>query len=334
MSRRFRNFVFTLNNPTFAEREAFIACAFNMPRGLSYIVYQEEIGQNGTPHFQGYAELPLRRTLISVKKRYPMLARAHIEARRGSQQQAIAYSQKAETRDPHGQWGEHGEKKNQGGQGKSKYREIAIAINEGETLDNLNDQYPGLFLLSEGKISDYYINNKGKRNWAMQIEILHGKTGTGKSYTANNAYPDAYVAPWPTGGRWWWPHYKGEEVVIMDEFRHQIKMDTMLKLFDRYPWIIERKGGNMNFCSKKIVITTNIDPKDWYGGLSKEVREPLRRRIQEYAKIYDFHDNKCWPNFDKTMRTEPFVFNEKKDENCVPRFDFRKAEGTWDAYSN
>jgi len=52
MSRQFRNFVFTLNNYSEEEHETLLKCD-----SFKYIIIGREIGDSGTPHLQGYAEL-------------------------------------------------------------------------------------------------------------------------------------------------------------------------------------------------------------------------------------------------------------------------------------
>jgi len=80
-----RNWLFTLNHPD-AQLEL---------DGVQYAVWQKEIGENGTPHYQGYIEMDRVCRLSAMKKLIP---RAHFEPRRGTQQQAIDYCTKQETR--------------------------------------------------------------------------------------------------------------------------------------------------------------------------------------------------------------------------------------------
>ncbi len=53
---------------------------------------------------------------------------------------------------------------------------------------------------------------------------------------------------------------------------------------------VEYKGGNREFNSKKLVITTNIEPMNWYPGKDEEGFSMLKRRLDNFAKIYDFAD--------------------------------------------
>ena len=63
---------------------------------VRYLVLQEELGEQGTPHLQGYLELRLPKLITGVKKL--LGPRCHLEQRMGSQSQAIAYSKKLDTR--------------------------------------------------------------------------------------------------------------------------------------------------------------------------------------------------------------------------------------------
>jgi len=307
---KFRNICFTLNNYTEEEYSFFHNLVTeNSARArakVKYIVFQKETGEEGTQHLQGYIELEKRIRHTSIKRL--INRRMHFERRRGTQQEAIDYCKKEDSRMQNTVPEEGGSRRVQGAR-KSSVKELAQEMKKGMDLDSVQEEYPGLFLLHRNKILDYHLEIKGFRNWAMDIQIFVGKTGSGKSYTSHSENCEAYSVPWPSGGRWWWPGYTGQDCVIMDEFRHQIKYDVMLKMMDRYEWVLESKGRNFQFCSRRIVITTNIDPKDWYPGLSKDKKEPLRRRIQEFAKIYDFRDGCSYPDFVKTLRTEEFEFN-------------------------
>lgn len=86
---RSTNWVFTINNPDGL-------LSFD-PSIVKSCWYQEEMGESGTHHFQGYIELLSRRTLASMKT-LDGFETAHLEIRRGSQAQAIAYATKEETR--------------------------------------------------------------------------------------------------------------------------------------------------------------------------------------------------------------------------------------------
>lgn len=62
---------------------------------FKYLVYQLERGAGGTRHVQGYVEMKRRSSLNQMKAFFPG---AHLEKRKGSQEEARAYCMKAESR--------------------------------------------------------------------------------------------------------------------------------------------------------------------------------------------------------------------------------------------
>lgn len=90
----YRNWCFTLNNYTAEEVEVLKG---DLPQ-VKYIVFQRERGhEDGTAHLQGYLELERNQKLSFVKKH--ISGRAHWEPRHGTQQQAIDYCKKEDTRE-------------------------------------------------------------------------------------------------------------------------------------------------------------------------------------------------------------------------------------------
>lgn len=330
---RRRNYVFTLNSPTESEtahlQRLLREPDFMRQHNVRYIVFQSERGEGtdgslGTLHYQGYVEFTASKRLGGAKSSLGS-TRMHLEPRRGTQAEAIAYAKKEETRVV----GLSGEAGTRARSRKDSLENVVEAFDEGTPITDVLQQHPIQALLHRQKIIEFGLHKKGRRDWKMEVEIFVGPTSTGKSYSARMENPEAYHAPWKMGQRWWWPNYQGEHTVILDEFRHQIKLDKLLKLLDYRPFHLEAKGVNFQFVSKKIVITTNIDPKDWYPNAKEDGRLPLERRIREFAKIYDFGPSTEFPNFQKNLRTERFVLNPRpepqnhqEDFSTVPRFNY------------
>lgn len=121
---------------------------------------------------------------------------------------------------------------------------------------------------------DHLVPTAGER----MVYCFWGDTGTGKSRRAwDEATFDAYPKT-PTSK--FWDGYNGQENVVIDEFRGQIEISHMLRWLDRYPVIVENKGGSLVFKAKKIWITSNLNPRDWYPGTDVETVNALLRRME------------------------------------------------------
>jgi len=53
----------------------------------------------------------------------------------------------------------------------------------------------------------------------------------------------------------------------------------ILRWFDRYPVIVEVKGSSVVLSAKKVWITSNLSPDQWYPNLDVVTRAALMRRL-------------------------------------------------------
>lgn len=248
-----------------------------------YIVFQEEITPlTNVPHLQGYIELLRPYSMRSAKRIFANNS-IHLEFRRGTSKQASDYCKKHETRKPGTEPFESGTRARQ----NELYVTAVDAVVGGSTLTSIAHSHPTEYVRHYRGLAALKEKLTQPRNFKPEVYIFYGPTGSGKTYDAA-AFPDVHFIPWPTGGRWWWPGYDGQETIILDEFRHQIRLDVMLRLIDRYAFPIEFKGGHRQLTSLRIVITSNVAPKDWYPNVPQGYLEPLYRRFREFAKIYRY----------------------------------------------
>lgn len=292
-AHRLRNLCWTLNNYTEDEIQHIKDVD---PSKVKYICYGMEVGENGTPHLQGYAELVSQMSFTTVK---PLIsARAHIEPRRGSARQAAGYCKKGTDPGPYDQYAdrtaeqpgtwvgwEHGHLSHQGR--RSDITEPATLIQEGAPMSQIATDFPVEFV-------KYHKGFRELRSLVLparsldampEVVVLWGATGTGKTRDAYIKYwPDEPHYVWKPSNGSWWDGYDGQRKIIIDEFRGQMMWCDLLGLLDRNEYRAPYKGGFVQIQADKFVITSPMPPDMWYKKVHTDVfdRYPqLTRRLTE-----------------------------------------------------
>lgn len=283
-----RAWVFTENNPT-----GLIDWSINDKLGrIRYAIYQHEVGEEGTPHFQGYVEFggPVR--LSYCRK---LLPGAHWEPRRGTRDEARAYCMKPESRMDgpyeYGEW-----LKGQGS--RTDVWELKKLVDTGATLQEIWDIMPGMYLRYSRAIKEVQLLKAPKRCWKTEVHVLYGPTETGKTRLVVDTYGTAVYFKQKSQ---WWDGYMGQKVVILDDYYGWLPYDELLRLCDRYPMIVQTKGGQVNFAAEKLFITSNTHPTKWYknehilGNFDSFIRRvafwywvPVEHSWHRYARWEDF----------------------------------------------
>jgi len=141
---------------------------------------------------------------------------------------------------------------------------VGQLIKDGTTAEKIFDQCPDTFIrYHRGIAKAIELKDKQIEDRNVRVEVFWGKSGSGKSKRAREDNPGAY---WKSPGPWW-DRYEGNACVILDDFSDkQMSREEFLRTTDRYPYILPVKGGTCYMKAIKIVITSNYDPKKWYGG--------------------------------------------------------------------
>lgn len=265
--------VFTLNNP-----DALLD--FSECKWVRYAIYSEEIGANGTNHFQGYIELRSNRRLSFLQKLIPG---AHFEKRRGTQLEAIRYSSKTEDDSFIAGPYEYGSpSKGQGN--RSDLLLLKQDLDEGKSLREISNAHFSLFLRHNRSIQSYLVlNSKQVARQPPLVSYYFGFTGTGKSFSCASSYPEAF---WLSANNWW-DGYSGERVVILDDFSGWLPYHFLLRLLDRYPFTVETKGATRILEANRIILTSNFLPHQLYTKIPDI--EPFLRRISNFVFFWDTH---------------------------------------------
>ena len=296
--KRSRNYCCTKNNYTSEDVAALESWA--QSDKVKYLTYGCERGGrcgDGTPHLQIYMELTEGISMTCINKRvFP----CWLGKRRGKPEQAAGYCMKGTDspincysefyKTPSPTWcgKQFGELSAQGTR-----TELNVASNkicsEDATLKDIALEYPTTFVKFHKGFTALRYHMMEPRNLPAMpdVIVLHGPTGTGKSFNARHTHwPDTPHYVWgPAQGKWM-DGYDGQDKIIIEEFRSHIPFGELLELLDRYECTREIKGGSVQIQASKFVICSPTSPYRWYPNLSDRDGkfDQLLRRI---TKVID-----------------------------------------------
>lgn len=278
-NNRFREWCFTINNYTDADLTEVenIECR--------YICYAPEIGDQGTPHLQGYIVFKSQRWLKAVSK---LLKRAHLTPARGSGSDNKRYiqgpySKNGKEKPLNDKFCERGECPEQGK--RSDLVAYHDDIKKGKrgrdlSVDHLaiRAKYPRLEQTLINEEDEHRAREMYDNGIKPEVHVRWGPPGTGKTRFVYETHPDVFEPSIKKNGVHWWSNYRGQDVILLDEFDGQIPIRDFLRLIDRYPFCMETKGGHVWRLATKIYICSNNPPEEWYPAESHQF-EKIQRRL-------------------------------------------------------
>ena len=321
-----RKWQLTINNPlNYGLNHEEIHSRILTFKSLVYYCLSDEIGENGTFHTHIFIAFSSAVRFSSLKKQFES---AHFEMARGTSTENRNYIFKE------GKWEKDRKKETNLNETHFEYGDIPIE-RQGQRND-LQDLYD---MIKEGftnyeileNNSDYILNiekvekvrqiikeEKYKNTFRdLEVTYIYGKTGTGKtrgvvdSFGYENVYRITdYLHPFDG--------YKGEDVVIFEEFRSSLKIQELLNYLDGYPLSLPARYNNRVACYTKVFIITNIKLIEQYEEIQEKYPETwnaLLRRIQKIKKynstgieLYSMEDYKLTLDYFKEYKDyNPFL---------------------------
>lgn len=287
---RSRKWQITINNPLehgFSQQN--IEYILNSNFKLDYWVMSDEIGECGTYHTHVFIYSVNAIRFSTIKKHFPV---AHIEMARGTCQQNRDYVFKegkhkdkegTNLKDTHKEFGECPVER-QGA--RNDLADLYSMIKEGLSNFEILEQSP-TYMLHVDRIERVrqILKEEQYKNTFRNIHTtyIYGPTGTGKTryvmekYGYTNVYRITdYKNPFDG--------YKGEDVIIFEEFRSSLKIQDMLVYLEGYPLQLPCRYANKVACYTKVYIVSNWKLEEQYINIQEEhllTWQAFLRRIDE-----------------------------------------------------
>jgi len=276
---------------------------------MDYLVYQKELTKTGGEHWQGFVYFKNPRRMGGVSKLFPG---AHLEVARGTGEQNKQYCTKTDSRAPGASPQEFGRCPKSGD--RTDLKEIARVVWSGVSNFELAEQCPDAILRYPTGIKELRLTRMAARKDLrppLEVEVKYGPTGTGKTYSAMEENPGAFL--WYPTVPEWWDGYDQEKTLVIDEYHHQLPLTRLLRVLDRYQLQLPIKGSHTYAQWTKVVLTSNVHPREWYPNCREDQRLALMRRITKVTEMLI-----PWqPELSSSPRAELHVLNAGEPSSPV-----------------
>lgn len=284
-----RRWTFTENNSELSHEQ--IEQLFTEGKSYKYLIFQLEVGENNTPHYQGFVIFDGVRRLSALKK---LLPRAHWEPARGSSLQNRHYCSKpiVDCNCTHckdcqaplsGPW-QYGECP-EGAGDRSDLKQLRESFKAGKRKRELIEDDAMLPTYAKHRKFAHELISlyPPARVAAPEVTLLYGPAGCGKTRQVFDTEDPEELWTTPVDDATWFDGYDGHGAALLDDFAGRLNkysLNKLLRTLDRYPAKFPVKGSYVWFAPKRIYITTNIHPREWYEWEKREVQyAALQRRF-------------------------------------------------------
>lgn len=282
-----RKWQLTINNPTekgFTHER--IRAELDSLKSVIYWCMADEIGENGTYHTHVYIQGKGAMRFSTIKKRFDS---AHIEMAKGTALQNREYVSKSgkwEKDKKHetcvdGTFEEWGEMPVERQGARNDLADLHAMVKEGLSDYDILEQMPEAMLqLDKIQLTrQVIVQEKYKNSWRdLTCVYIYGDTGTGKTRSVMEKYGyenvfrvTDYFHPFD--------NYRGQDVIIFEEFRSGFRIADMLNYLDGYPLELPCRYANKYACYTKVYIISNIPLSEQYRNQPQESFNAFLRRI-------------------------------------------------------
>jgi hypothetical protein len=280
-----------------------------------YFAIALEKGKFETYHHHILLTFPNAIEFSTLKKFFPF---AHIEVVKSTPQKVLDYLGKANLLD--------GGLKTYGippAQGKrNDLNDIYEMMLSGNNLAAIRNLYPSQYIKYKNNINQTYQElldeEMENRRIHKHVTYIYGSTGTGKTRYVMDLHGDKNVYR-ITNYKNPFDLYRGQDVIIFEEFRSSLKLQDMLNYLDIYPLRLPARYADRVAAYTKVYIISNISLLEQYKKLiynhPLDFQAFLRRIDEVHLYLKDYNGNVIIEKFDDpTYILHLHRFNKKLHE--------------------
>lgn len=283
-------------------------------KGVTYYCMSDEIGlETKTYHTHLFMYAPNGVRFSTIQKRIP---NCHIDYCKGTAQQNKDYvfkegkyagTNKEDTRVDGTQleWGEMPvERQGRRNDIVDLYDMIANGMSDFQILDAAPDY---MLNLNQIRQTRQVIRSEKFKNTFRQLTTTYiwGSTGSGKTrYVMEKyGYENVYRV---TNYKHPFDDYRGQDVVLFDEFRSSLPLADMLKYLDGYPVVLPCRFADTQACFTKVYFTTNIPLDKQYVNIQRDEIESYKAFLRRIHKSinWDTRADDCQMDFADVLQED------------------------------
>lgn len=289
-SAAYRKYQLTFNNPIdHGFTHEVIKTTLNGFSGCVYWCLCDEIGEQQTPHTHLYAAF---RNAVEFSTMQQRFYGAHIENAKGSHRDNRDYIRKD------GKWRdtakhetnlqdtfeESGELPPESDKRQKQSERILELIESGASNAEILRECPTALnhLRNIDAARQTLIEEENRTKYReLTVTYLWGKTGVGKTrsvlekYGYENVYRVTnYAHPFDS--------YRGQPVILFDEFRSDLPTKDMLKYLDGYPLMLPCRYGDKVACFTVVYVVSNIPIEQQYPNVQHDEPETWRAFLRRF----------------------------------------------------
>lgn len=306
-----RKYLLTINNPIdhgFTHDR--IRAILNEFSSLRYWCMCDEIGEQGTPHTHVYVVFSNSVMFDSMHKKFYGV---HIDKANGSNRENRDYVRKEgkwaddakhETNKPETfeEWGELPPVRTKS---ETQAELIMQMVKDGKTnaeiLDAIPTAYSKMAYIEQARQT--LLEDRYKDAWRnLEVTYIWGESGAGKTRSVMEQYGYSNVFRITNYDNHPFDGYKGQDVIVFEEFRSGIKIQDMLNYLDGYPMMLPCRYADRVACFTKVFLISNIPLESQYPNVQMDNPETwaaFRRRIHRVVEMTkSFEELPFDPDFD------------------------------------